>query len=1067
MSEELLQRDLLKNPEKIGKWDFYNIGSTSLKALKENNIIRNVDYGEFERKKVDALIVSRKNVIAIIEYKKPSEFNTKDKQKKAILQEIEVAKKLSCKLIIATDTQETIWVNALTGKQVKDENNNTIKTNFNPKDESIIPLIEKISYSINGLNNSIKPKQLVNPTDLAKQIWQDIWSVSGATPENCLYTFVELFIFKYISDLGVLTQGFNFNHLLERLNYDDDKAAEKALQYYASTIRPEIKKLFPQNMEDKTTIINGTIFVSKDQSAVEGYSTVFKKIILKFKDYGKLENIDYDFKSKLFESFLKESISKKNWGQFFTPLKVVRAIIDMANDDIKEGITICDPACGVGKFLLEPLVTRISQFYSIIKKDYQEKGIKNSEYIIKPKIIIRGFDKGFDKDEQKTIILAKANMLIYFSDLIKEYPSLTKEFAKLFNDSFILKTNSILGTLSDAVTEEYELIMTNPPYVTSGSSNLKEEISKGTMELKNHYKINAMGVEGLFMEWIIKALKPGGKAFVVIPDGLLNRQNDKNMRQYILDKCIIDGLISLPLNTFFTTNKKTYILCMTKKFDKKQVQTEPVFSYYVSEIGETRDVYRFDIEQNDLNEAVTLFSFFKGKKNKFADINTDKRCKIIPISYFEKNTDKNWVIDKLWTEEEKIELGIVEKNESISILGFSSVIEETVNNLQSLQEELKELFEKKNDKLTKKSFKIKDLFDIKKGVAKYTKKFGDINKGIYPVFSASNIVPLTFINTFDYDGEFLTWATNGFAGYVKIISGKFSINGDRGLLRAKNNNISLSYVKYKIEPIMRDIAKGRKGEKGEDEFTKVYPSMITDIEIPMPIDKNGNIDLNSQLVIAEKYSFIDEIKNKIIECKKQIVSLNIEITENNYNYQNISIFNKQLFELNRGKRITKKIINSHKGEIPVYSSSKDESNVLGFVSEEYLITNNLILCTYPSILFNIDGSVGYCFIRSDKKYSFIDVVASLRPLTEKIDLQFLLYILRDELIKTGADYQSKLYFNKIRDHNISVNIPLDDNGNFDIHKQREIVKKYSTIEKIKKNIIGELEKIKNVVIELD
>jgi len=56
MSEELLQRDLLNNPEKIGKWYFYNIGSTSLKALKENNILRNVDYGEFERKKLMLLL---------------------------------------------------------------------------------------------------------------------------------------------------------------------------------------------------------------------------------------------------------------------------------------------------------------------------------------------------------------------------------------------------------------------------------------------------------------------------------------------------------------------------------------------------------------------------------------------------------------------------------------------------------------------------------------------------------------------------------------------------------------------------------------------------------------------------------------------------------------------------------------------------------------------------------------------------------------------------------------------------------------------------------------------------
>ena len=56
MSEELLQRNLLDNPEKIGKWDFYNIGNTTIKALKEHGIIRNVDYGSLERKKVDGIL---------------------------------------------------------------------------------------------------------------------------------------------------------------------------------------------------------------------------------------------------------------------------------------------------------------------------------------------------------------------------------------------------------------------------------------------------------------------------------------------------------------------------------------------------------------------------------------------------------------------------------------------------------------------------------------------------------------------------------------------------------------------------------------------------------------------------------------------------------------------------------------------------------------------------------------------------------------------------------------------------------------------------------------------------
>ena len=266
----------------------------------------------------------------------------------------------------------------------------------------------------------------------------------------------------------------------------------------------------------------------------------------------------------------------------------MRAIVNMV--ELSPGMKICDPACGVGKFLLEPILHDLHRFY-IVNDDKLE-----------PQITLAGFDKGFDKDEQKTIILAKANMLIYMSGLIKEHPGMTKEFAKLFNDTFLLQTNSILGTLARPEKEQYDLILTNPPYVMSGSSNLKEEIAKQS-ELRDYFSISAMGIEGLFMEWIVRALKPGGKAFIVVPDGIMNRSNDKKLRNFILDECIIDAVISLPLNTFFTTNKKTYILALTKKqavkiggVESKIKQTTPVFTYICSEIGETRDVNRFDIE---------------------------------------------------------------------------------------------------------------------------------------------------------------------------------------------------------------------------------------------------------------------------------------------------------------------------------------------------------------------------------------------------------------------------------------------------------------------------------------
>ena len=110
MSEELIQRNLIKAPEKMGHWDYYNIGSTTLKSLKKVKIIPNRDYEEFERKKPDALIVNKPQVIAAIEYKQPKELRTQNQLTKAIVQQLGTAKILGAKLYIITDGQKTIWL---------------------------------------------------------------------------------------------------------------------------------------------------------------------------------------------------------------------------------------------------------------------------------------------------------------------------------------------------------------------------------------------------------------------------------------------------------------------------------------------------------------------------------------------------------------------------------------------------------------------------------------------------------------------------------------------------------------------------------------------------------------------------------------------------------------------------------------------------------------------------------------------------------------------------------------------------------------------------------------------
>ena len=858
MSEELIQRNLVEAPEKMGDWNFYNIGATTLKALKGAKIIPDRDYDEYEKKKPDALIVKKPLVIAAIEYKQPKELRTDKQVAAAIAQELGTAQALQAKIYIVTDGKKSYWINPETGNEILQEDGSKITLNFDKKSTECITLINKIRSSINATNDRIKAAATVDPLPLAEKVWQDLWAVSGATPENCLYTFVEIFIFKYLSDLGVLRGMYSFYDLLGRYAGNNDN---EVLEYYASVVRVKIKELFPGNPKDKTTIINGTIFVSKDDKAVSGYATVFKRILNRFNDFGTLENIDYDFKSKLFETFLKESISKKNWGQYFTPLKVVRSIVNMV--DIVPGMEICDPACGVGKFLLEPILHELHRYYTV----------EDGE--LKPQISLCGFDKGFDKDEQKTIILAKANMLIYMSGMIKEHPDMTQKFAQLFNDTFLLQTNSILGTLAKPIKDKFDLILTNPPYVMSGSSNLKEEISK-QQELKDYFAISAMGIEGLFMEWIVRALKPNGKAFVVVPDGIMNRSNDKKLRNFILDNCYVDAVISLPLNTFFTTNKKTYILALTKKTPVNvggvatlERQTNPVFTYFCSEIGETRDVYRFDIEQNDLETASDLFNMFKGAKTKFKT--SDKRCKVVPIDDFYNGS--HWSVDRWWTREEKIELGIEEEEKAIDLTTYISMINDTSAILTESIEPLQELIAKQLASTDKKKVSLSDkaLFTLSLGKRLLKKDFITA-KGYIPVYSANVFEPFVYTdksNITDFSKAYVLWGIDGEFSFNVMERGTIFASTDHcGTIKILDDQIDPYYLAYIMEETRHKY--------GFDRGLRASLTNMKAFNIDIPIKPDGSFDLDAQKSLAESLLCLRQTRKTIYEKMTQLMTQKIE-----------------------------------------------------------------------------------------------------------------------------------------------------------------------------------------------
>lgn len=718
MSEELIQKGYTEHGITIGNYEYYDLGNTTLDQLKAYKIIPKKDYGKHKSKRPDELLVDRQNkkqpqVIVCVEYKQPSEFKT-DRQKKTAIQQCNAyAQIVDSKIGVITDRQVTFWINPKQDNEVNNYIDDVTKigrsysfirnedkkdlsepfviqkqseTEYDKLDDdtkNTLDYIDRILSHINNQNSTLISNQEVDPIHLAGSVWQDIYINTGKDPTKCLYNVVELFIFKFLSDLGVLKDPYDFESLLNM--YDrgiDDKGV---LKYYAINSRAMIREKFPEG-KDGTTIINGTIFVKSDGTPVLSQAHLFINSLKKYRAFGSLKNVKKEFKTKLFETFLKQSKDKSKLGQFLTPRKVVRAIVEMSGvENLPDGARFCDPFCGVGGFLCEPL------HKTKRKNDFLPQRGK-----IIPNIVYHGFDKGSDDEEERTIILGKANMLIYLSDIVERNPTLTHEFAKVFNEIFFLLTDSNLGTLKMIIHEEedkYDLILTNPPYITSGVASIKKELEKEG--LGTHYTEGGKGVDGLALEWIIRSLKKGGRAFVIISHGILNTQQNKKLRDFLIRECFINCIISLPIKTFFNTPQKTYILGITKKQIASQQQDFSVFTYLVSNIGESLNIDRFELEgKSDLEKAKDLFNSYKGSPETFPiEAIGDLRCKLQPIKRFKskKSGEKIWNIDKWWTQEERIRLGVEEEENIITIDEFKNKLADITSKLEEYKVVLEQL----------------------------------------------------------------------------------------------------------------------------------------------------------------------------------------------------------------------------------------------------------------------------------------------------------------------------------------------------------------------------------------
>jgi len=297
-------------------------------------------------------------------------------------------------------------------------------------------------------------------------------------------------------------------------------------------LKPNLKLLWDDILSEHPKTSN--IFLKGKGFDIQ-YTSTYKKIIDKISSID-LTNTEYDVLGGAYEEVIKDIMTGKVLGQFFTQPLVKKMMVKLIDPKIYSDGTIdsCgDPTMGTGGFLIT--------YLQYILKDAKEKNIKPDWDFIK--------DEGlYGKElEPDTYQLAVSNMLISSGHM----------FDKLECGDSIRKP----------IIRKFDNILANPPFGITGI--VYDEIKSS---LKNEYlPIETNNAVSLFIQVIIYMLKIDGKCAVVLPDGqdLFSKTNKTliMIREYLLKTCDLKEIIYLPQKIFENTAIKTCVFYFIKKME--------------------------------------------------------------------------------------------------------------------------------------------------------------------------------------------------------------------------------------------------------------------------------------------------------------------------------------------------------------------------------------------------------------------------------------------------------------------------------------------------------------------
>jgi type I restriction enzyme M protein len=244
--------------------------------------------------------------------------------------------------------------------------------------------------------------------------------------------------------------------------------------------------------------------------------------------------------SHLYESMLKEMRDAAgDSGEFYTPRPVVKLIVDRVKP--KLGERVLDPACGTGGFLVEA--------YEVLKAQAQSA---EDEGTLQTRSLF-----GIEK-KPLPYLLGTMNLLLHGL----ENPNISRD-------------NSLRKPLNEIGDKErYEVIVTNPPFGGEEEAGIQLNFPEAT---------RASETALLFMQFIMRSLKPGGRCGVVVPNGTLFGDGvSARIKEQLLRNFNLHTIVRLPNGVFSPyTSIPTNLLFFDRPFtgDSRIAPTQDVWFY--------------------------------------------------------------------------------------------------------------------------------------------------------------------------------------------------------------------------------------------------------------------------------------------------------------------------------------------------------------------------------------------------------------------------------------------------------------------------------------------------------